>query len=235
LETIMRVDRIRLLAAAVAGVFAVAGAARAQVAGELILPANNDGAWSATAGRTVGAGNGVVHGEVGWPGIGIEFLKGLDERTDLGFHAQFLYGFEGTTNGLVGLNLAIPYRRGLYTDNRLSITGRIEPGVSFYGNRGPDTGNVFGVGGPVGAVLGYRLDDRLTLDAGGDINTLISFSNPAGVIFGPAIGLGAEYKLDKDVAITFRSRFGPEFAIVNGGSGSQLGFQTLLGVAYNTR
>jgi hypothetical protein len=49
------------------------------------------------------------------------------------------------------------------------------------------------------------------------------------------VGLGAEYKLDKDLAVTLRSRFGPEFAIVNGGSGGEFAFQTMIGLAYNTR
>ena len=146
-----------------------------------------------------------------------------------------LYGFEGTTNGLVGLNLAVPYKRGLYENGRLSIAGHIDPGLTFYGNRGPSTGNLYGVGAPLGAVIGYRFDDRLTLAVGADLANLISFSNPAGVFFGPMVGLGAEYKLDKDLAVTFRSRFGPEFAVVSGGSAGELAFQTQLGVAYNMR
>ena len=83
--------------------------------------------------------------------------------------------------------------------------------------------------------LAFRIDDRLTLDVGADLANLVSFSNPAGIIFGPMAGVGAEYKLDKDLAVTFRSRFGPEFAVVNGGSAGELAFQTLLGFAYNMR
>ena len=133
------------------------------------------------------------------------------------------------------MNLAVPYRRNFYDEGRLSIAGHVDPGVTFYGNRGSDTGNLFGVGAPIGAVIGYRLDDRLTLDVGGDVMNLVSFSNPVGVIFGPMIGVGAEYKLNADVGITFRSRFGPEFAVVSGGSAGEFAFQTLIGVAYNMR
>ena len=227
-----RVGSIAALLGALA--LLVGAAARAQV-GEVGVGLNSSTAWSATAGQTVGAGNGLVMGEVGWPGISVQYSRGLDDRTDLGFKASFLYGFEGTTNGLVGLNLAVPYKRNLYTNGGLAIAGHIDPGVSFYGNRGPETGNLWGVGGPVGFVLGVRLNDRLTLDAIGDVPVLVSFSNPVGIMFGPQVGLGAEYKLDKDLAVTFRSRFGPEFAVVSGGSQSQLAFQTLLGLAYNTR
>ena len=228
-------QRRRIFASTAVAAALAAFAASAQVAGELTLPGPGDNTWSATAGRTVGSGNGVVLGEAGWPGISIQYLRGLDDKTDLGFKASFLYGFEGTTNSLVGLNLAVPYRRGLYENGRMTIAGHIDPGLTFYGNRGPNTGNLYGVGAPVGAVVAFRIDDRLTLDVGADLANLVSFSNPAGIIFGPMAGVGAEYKLDKDLAVTFRSRFGPEFAVVNGGSAGELAFQTLLGFAYNMR
>ena len=222
-------------AAALLAGLALSSAARAQVGGEVTVSPNNSNAWSATGGETVGSGNGVVLGEVGWPGISVQYSHGLDDRSDLGFKASFLYSFEGTTNGLVGLNLAVPYKRNLYRGSTLSVSGHIDPGVTFYGNRGPETGNLFGVGGPVGLIAGFRIDDRLSVDLIGDVPVLVSFSNPAGVLFGPQIGAGAEYKLDPNLAVTFRSRFGPEFGVVNGGSGGQFAFQTLVGLAYNSR
>ena len=212
----MRIHRFVIVCVLALG---LASAASAQVAGEITLPGATDN-WSATAGRTVGSGNGVIMGEVGWPGISGQYSKGLDDRSDIGFRASFLYGFEGTTNSLVGMNLAVPYRRQLYNETRLGVTGHIDPGISFYGNRGADTGNLFGVGGPIGLTAGYRMDDRLTLDLTGDVDTLISFSNPAGVFFGPKVGVGGEYKLDKDLAVTLRTKIGPEFGVVNGGSGA---------------
>ena len=225
----------RFLSFAAAALLGLAGAARAQVAGELTLPGTTDNTWSATAGRTVGAGNSVVLGEIGWPGISVQYMRGLDAQSDLGLKASFLYGFEGTTNSLVGLNLAVPYRRAVYEATRVAISAHLDPGITFYGNRGPETGNIVGVGGPIGATLGFALDDRLTLDVGADLVTLLSFSNPAGVFFGPMAGAGAEYKLNQNLAVTFRSRFGPEFGVVSGGSGGQFAFQTLLGLAYNSR
>ena len=66
-------------------------ASRAQLVETSIQPAA-EGNWSATAGRTSGAGNSVLQVEAGWPGIGFTWLKGLDERSDLGFHVAFNYG-----------------------------------------------------------------------------------------------------------------------------------------------
>jgi len=71
---------------------------RAQLVETSIQPSTDANAnWSATAGQTAGAGNAVLQFEAGWPGIGFTYLKGLDERSDVGFHIGFNYGIEGTT------------------------------------------------------------------------------------------------------------------------------------------
>jgi hypothetical protein len=49
------------------------------------------------------------------------------------------------------------------------------------------------------------------------------------------VGGGGEYLLDRNLALTLRARVGPEFAVANSGSASQMGFSTLIGIAYNTR
>jgi hypothetical protein len=206
--------------------------ARAQLIETTSISPAGDMNWSATAGRTVGANNSALHVEAGWPGIGFTYLKGLNERTDLGFHVGFNYGFEGTSNTAAGLNLAVPFRRTLGVAGDATIAFRTDPGISFYGNQGS---LLFGVGGPVGVVAGVKPDPRLTLDVGADLPVLISFANPAGLLFGPQLGAGAEYLIDRDVAVTFRARVGPAFALASSGSGSAMGFQALVGVAYNTR
>ena len=218
-------------AGALAMALLFAGAARAQLVETTISPAG-DFNWSATAGRTVGDNNSVLQAEAGWPGIGFTYLKGLDERTDLGFHVGFNYGLEGTTQSLAGLNLAIPYRRALGTMGDTTIAFRSDPGLSIYGNNGTVR---FGVGGPIGIVAGFKMDPRLTLDIGADVPVLLSFSNPAGFMFGPQFGGGAEYLLDKNLAVTARVRVGPQFSLDTAGSSATTGFTTLLGLAYNAR
>jgi hypothetical protein len=63
-----------------------------------------------------------------------------------------------------------------------------------------------------------------------DVTVLLSFTNPTGVTFGPQVGAGGEYLIDKNIAVTLRARVGPEFAIANGGTASQMGFNALLGL-----
>lgn len=215
-----------LLAAAL---FWPAGA-RAQIETSIDPVAGNN--WSATAGRTVGIGNSVLQAEAGWPGIGFTYLHGTDVNTDVGFHVGFNYGFEGTTTSVAGLNLAVPFRHVLGQAGDTTFSFRTDPGLTIYGNHGSA---LVGVGGPIGVVAGFRIDPRLTLDVGADVPVLLSFSNPAGFLFGPQVGGGGEYLIENNLAVTARVRVGPEFGLNTAGTGSQTAFTTLIGLAYNTR
>jgi hypothetical protein len=196
------------------------------------LGASSDMNWSSTAGRTVGNNNNVFQAEIGWPGINLNFLRGVNDVTDAGFHLGLNYGFEGTTNQLTGLNFAIPIRRNVAPGDAFNVGLHADPGLTIYNNNGSA---LVGIGGPIGVVAGYRLDPRLTVDVGADVPILLSFSNPTGFLFGPLVGGGAEYLIDRNLAVTGRVRVGPEFAFASGGSSTQAAFQTLIGVAYNAR
>jgi hypothetical protein len=210
---------------------ALCTAARAELVETTVLPAG-DLNWSTTAGRTVGMGNSSVAAEVGWPGIGFTYLHGVDERTDWGFHAGFNYGLEGSSRSLTGLNLAIPYRHTLGTLSDTAFAFQVQPGLSFYSSEGSV---LVALGGPIGIVWSFKLDPSLTLDLGVDVPILISFSNPAGFLFGPEFGGGGEYLIDRNLAVTARLRIGPEFALSSGGSNTTTGFTALIGLAYNLR
>jgi hypothetical protein len=211
-------------------VLAGSQASRAQLVETSVEPTPS-GDWTATAGRTAGSGNVVLQAEAGWPGIGLTYLKGLDERSDIGVHLGLNYGFEGTTNAVTGVNVAIPYRRTLVSDGDTTLAFQMQPGISVYGNKGV----LFGIGGPLGVVAGFHVSPPLTLDVGADIPVLLSFSNPAGFMFGPQLGGGAEYLIDRNLAVTARIRVGPQFAATSSGTASQTAFVTLIGLAYNAR
>jgi hypothetical protein len=188
--------------------------------------------WSATQGRTVGTDRNVVTGEAGWPGLAVQWLHGLDPVTDVGLRFGFNYGFENTTSSLVGVDLQVPVRRYLMRSGQFDIEGHVAPGFTFYGNHGE---MLFGVGGPVGLVAAYQMDSKLTVSVGGDVPLLLSITHPFGFLFGPLVGAGAEYKIDKDLAVTGKVRIGPEFAFDSNGGSSDFAFQTVVGVAYALR
>ena len=207
--------------------------ARAQALDTTIgLGPRSDLNWSSISGRTVGNNNSVVQAEAGWPGIGLTYLKGYNDLTDIGFHVGLNYGFEGTTNTATGLNLAVPIRRTISQGDKVNVAVHVDPGLTIYSNYGSA---LVGVGGPIGVVAGYNVDPRLTVNAGADVPILLSFANPTGLLFGPLFGGGAEYLIDKDLSVSAKLRVGPEFALASGGSGSQMAFQSLVGVAYNLR
>jgi hypothetical protein len=220
-----------------AALLLAAGAGRAQVeqypgTAGTIIPIG-DTAWSATAGRTVGSGNSVLQVEAGWPGISFTFLHGVSERADWGARVNLNYKYLNMDRNLTGVDLQVPLRYAL-TDNGASVNVALEasPGVTFYANNGATT---FGLGGPLGIVIGTRVSDSVTLDAGVDFPVLFTVTNPFGVVFGPLFGVGGEYFVDRNLAITARIRVGPEVTLDHTGSNSQVGIQTLLGVAYNMR
>jgi hypothetical protein len=233
-EEHMLCTRIGAALGAAAFACCAAHAARAQVDTSTGVLAPSDSNWSATAARTTGSGSNVLQAEVGWPGIDFTFLHGLDERSDLGARVNFLYGFEGTTSSVAGLQFQVPYRRVLTNGETTNVGFHFDPGLTIYGDHA-GYGTLVGIGGPIGAVIGFRIDPRLTLDAGADFPVLISFTNPAGVLFGPQLGGGAEYAVDRSLLVTFRARFGPEFAVASGQPGSQFAFSSMVGLAYNTR
>ncbi len=217
--------------AVAAGAMLFAAGARAQLV-ETSIASIGDNNWSATAARTVGNGNSVVGAEVGWPGVGFTWLHGANDTTDVGLHLGLNYGFEGTTNTVIGLNLAVPYRTEIGHMGDTTFAFTTQPGITIYGNHGSA---LVGIGGPIGVVAGFKIDPRMTLDVGGDVPVLLSFSNPAGFLFGPQIGGGGEYLIDNNLAITARVRVGPEFALDTAGTASQTTFTTLIGLAYNAR
>lgn len=210
-----------------------AGRARAQVVSGSQFSTTAEQAWTATAARTVGGGASVAQAEAGWPGISLAYLHGLDEVTDAGLRATFNYGFEGTTGSATGLILQVPVRRYLGGSDTFNYGVHVDPGLAIYGNRGS---TLFGATLPVGVVLGFLVTPQLTLEGTADFPILISFVNPLGVLFGPELGAGAEYKVDRNLAVSVRARIGPAFALSNGyGSTTSTAFQTLVGVAYNLR
>jgi hypothetical protein len=191
-----------------------------------------DSNWSVSAAETVGLGNSAVAAEAGWPGVGFTYLRGVDERTDWGFHASLNYGLQGTSTSLTGGNFGLAYRHTLGGLSDVGFTLEAQPGLALYSSSGSV---LFGVGLPVGVVAGFKLDERLTLDLAFEVPLLISFSNPAGVLLGPQFGSGGEYQLNHNLAVTARLRIGPEFAITSESSSVRLGFTALFGLAYNLR
>jgi hypothetical protein len=215
---------VRLLT--VAAFVCSAAAARAQT----------DGDWSATAARTIPPGQNVLQLEAGWPGVSLAWLHGQTRNSDVGGRLSFLYGFEGTTRTIAGLQLQVPYRHLLLGGaDFFGLAAHVDPGFTVYWHNADRGGTEPGIGAPIGLVAGFRIDSRLTLEAGADFPIFLSFVHPLGLFLGPQVGGGAEYHIQPNLAVTLRARFGPNFAAANGDTSTNFAFSTLLGLAYNMR
>jgi hypothetical protein len=221
------------IAAATAALLLGAGAARAQVSAS--FPTASGGPiWSATSIYTVGENNNVFMAEAGWPGLSFTYLRGATDRSDIGGRINFNYGFQNTTNTLTGVDVQVPYRFRMTEDPGASVIFLLQmsPGASFYSNNGS---TLFGIGGPIGVLMGKRVSERVNLNAAFEIPVLLSLANPFGVIFGPLFGVGGEYFVEKDLLLTARIRVGPQFALDHTGETTELGVQAMFGLAYNMR
>jgi hypothetical protein len=224
---------VRLLS--VAALACWAGAAQAQTRTDATY-GGAGGDWSATAARTVPPGQNVLQLEAGWPGVSLAFLHGQTRSSDIGGRLSFLYGFEGTTRTIAGVQFQVPYRRLLLGGaDFASLAVHVDPGFTVYWHNADRGGTEPGIGGPIGLVAGFRIDSRLTLEAGADFPIFLSFIHPLGLFLGPQLGGGAEYHIQPNVAVTLRARFGPNFAAANGDTSTKFAFSTLLGLAYNMR
>src|SRR5215218_989355 len=79
-----------LVALAVAG----AGEAQAQRSTDSAGYSSRGQGWSVLSGKTVGQGNNVFFGQVGWPGISASLLHGGTDRFDIGGRFAFNWGVE---------------------------------------------------------------------------------------------------------------------------------------------
>ena len=77
--------------------------------------------WSEESGFTVGAGANVFAGAVGFPGLDLKLIHGLDATTDVNAHVGVNYAFEGVTRSPAWASrTSSDARRGLSVASRVS-------------------------------------------------------------------------------------------------------------------
>ncbi|HET6980675.1 MAG TPA: hypothetical protein VFI53_00965, partial [Myxococcaceae bacterium] len=64
-----------------------------------VAPPGPSSRWTVDSGNTVGAGSNVFAGAVGFPGLDLRLIHGLDATTDVNAHIGINYAFEGITQG----------------------------------------------------------------------------------------------------------------------------------------
>lgn len=184
--------------------------------------------WSVFSGKTVGAGNNVFHGEIGWPGLSGTLLHGVNSGFDVGGRFTFNYGYEGVTSAInPGFKLQGVLHIQVAQMQKVSLGLKFEPGMFLY-LRGRAT---FGITLPVGFQVAIPASSALLITAGLDVPLSIQFGDASTAFVPILFGGGAEYFLDNRIALTFNLRLGPGITTAGGGS-TDFVLQSLFGVAY---
>jgi hypothetical protein len=216
--------------AALMAVLLSAGAASAQSL-SLTNSAAGPNHWSTETGETVSPGHDALKFDLGWPGLGVTYLHGVNDRTDFGVRFELLYGFEQTSNGKFGLGFGVPLRLVVNRHERVTIDVHIEPGMRVYPGDTFTGATDFFLRAPFGGTLGLQITPELRIAAKADLDFAVSLANTTYLEIGPEFGFALEYAVDKNLNIGFNALFGPEFITLSG-AGAQFGFITQVVVGY---
>ena len=188
------------------------------------------GHWTVDSAETVGAGNNVVRGQVGFPGLWADIIHGVDPTLEIGGRLQLNYGVEGLTDAThfeMALNFLL--RKQFVDNGKFKFAGTFNPGILFYTAFSTTT---FGITFPVEGQFGIPIDPKVTLNASFGLPMWVTFGTFNAFYLPIMFGGGVEYLLEQNIALTFKLRVGPTIAFANGGSASSFTLNALFGAAY---
>ena len=207
----------------------MAGVARAQdvpapATPSVIAPSTR---WTVDSGNTVGAGANVFAGAVGYPGLDLRLLHGLDATTDVNAHIGINYGFEGITRGSrFEFTAQVGIRKELMVlGNNMKLAGTFDPGILVASSPGE-----FGIKIPFGLQLGIPLSHEFMLNASFDLPLFFTFGDFSAFYIPLLFGVGGEYLIQPNLAITGKVKVGPTFG--TNGFPTSFTLYALFGVAY---
>jgi hypothetical protein len=176
---------------------------------------------------TVGAGANVFAGAVGFPGLDLRLIHGLDSTTDVNARVGINYAFEGLTQGTrFEFTAQVGIRKELTNFGNMKLSGRFDPGIIIAASPGQ-----FGLKIPVGLELGIPLSQQLTLNASFDLPMFFTFGDVNAFYIPLLFGGGVEYLIQPNLAITGKVKLGPTFG-TGDASGSAFTLYVLVGAAY---
>jgi len=185
--------------------------------------------WTVDSGETVGAGQNVVRGQFGFPGLWGDFIHGLDSTTEIGGRLKINYAIEGITSG-THFEMAAQFlaRKTLVDTGKIKFALRFDPGLLFYSAGS----TVFGITFPIEAQIGFPIDSKFMLNGSFALPMWVTFGDFGAFYLPIMFGGGVEYLLQPNLALTFKLAVGPTIAFANGGSASNFTLNALFGVAY---
>ncbi len=202
----------------------VSGAVRA----EEVAPATGSSRWTVQSANTVGAGANVFAGQVGFPGLDLMLIHGLDSTTDVNAHVGINYAFEGLTQGTrFEFTAQVGIRKELLNfGGNMKLSGRFDPGIIVASSPGQ-----FGLKIPFGLELGIPVSQPLILNASLDLPLYFTFGDLNAFYIPLLFGVGAEYLVNPNLAITAKVKVGPTWG-TGDASGSAFTLYALVGAAW---
>jgi hypothetical protein len=191
--------------------------------------------WTLDSGETIGNGANVFRAQVGYPGIWLDFIHGIDPTFDLGARFAFNYSFEGTLgfgcnfggigcgasfySGGIGLNFQVLLRKTIAEiAGRYKLALTFNPGFMLYFPSEPvfQTTTVAGIMFPIGAQIGFPVSPKVVINASFELPMFVTFGNEysnsasGGAFFIPIMfGGGVEWLAMPNLDVTFKLAMGP--------------------------
>jgi hypothetical protein len=194
-------------------------------------PTANAPSWTVDSGQTVGDGNSVIRGQVGWPGLWGDYIHGLSSDFDIGGRFGLNWGgYPGTTYGNAGFGLSFQLllRKQAFDISGYKVALTFDPGISL---SFPYSTTIFGILFPIGAQIGFPVNDKLVFNASFEIPMFAQFGT-YGAFFIPLLfGGGVEYQFQPNLAVTGKLALGPTFSTLSF-YGASFTMQFLVGIAY---
>jgi hypothetical protein len=183
--------------------------------------------WTVDSGQTVGDGSTVLRGQVGWPGLWLDFIKGAGSDFDIGGRFGLNWGaYPGLTNGSgIGLTFQLLLRKQMFEIGGFKVALTFNPGFLL---EFPTGTTLAGIMFPIGAQIGFPVSDKVVVNGSFELPMFVIFS-PGNFFIPIMFGGGVEYLLQPNLDLTFKLALGPTIA-TSGGSSFTL--QGLVGVAY---
>jgi hypothetical protein len=186
--------------------------------------------WSTLAGKTLGSGSTALIGHFGWPGLSFGVLHGTSPVVDVGAQLVLNYGMEGiVTQVIPGIKVQGLLRVRLFDRGRFNAGLKFAPGPFFYFGGGGFT--VTGITLPISGVLGISVGSAVMLNLGMDVPLYVTFGTFGGLTLPVLAGVGAEYFIDRRLAVSFNTRMGPS---IRTGifQRADFAFEAVIGIAY---
>ncbi|MBU8900680.1 hypothetical protein KRR26_34235 [Corallococcus sp. M34] len=190
--------------------------------------------WSILGADSLGTGNTVFSGQVGWPGLTLGLLHGGSSNVDVGGKFTFNWGREGAVDFVdPGVKLQLWLRVMLAKTNKVSLALTFQPGPIIYFEdfyRRYGGGADFGMALPVSLTAGFPVGSALMLNAGIDIPFHVYFGEDIGAVVPILFGGGVEYFLNSQMNVNFSLKMGP--SVYTRLDNSYFTMEALAGIAY---